>query len=139
MPAHAQKLMVELEDGKKVALQQADIETLPHVKVTVASSTYEGVDLRTLLEKAGVEFGETLRGKRLASCLVVEAEDGYRVVFALPELDPAFIDKQITLVFLKDGKLLDDKEGPYRIIIPNEKRMARWVRQVKVLKVVTIQ
>jgi hypothetical protein len=43
------------------------------------------------------------------------------------------------LVFLKDGKRLDDKEGPYRIVIPDEKRMARWVRQVTTLKIVDVQ
>jgi len=91
------------------------------------------------LAETGVGFGETLRGKRLASCLLVEAADGYRAVIALPELDPAFTDKQIILAFLKDGKPLDDKEGPYRIVIPDEKRMARWVRQVTVLKIVDVQ
>ena len=92
-----------------------------------------------MLEKAGVPFGETLRGKRLASCLLVEGADGYRAVIALPELDPAFSDKQIILAFSKDGKPLDDKEGPYRIVIPEEKRMARWVRQVTTLKIVDVQ
>jgi hypothetical protein len=80
-----------------------------------------------------------LKGKRLASCLLVEAADGYRVVFALPELDPAFTDKRVLLAFLKDGKALDDKEGPYRIVVPDEKRMARWVRQVTTLKIVNAQ
>ena len=97
--ADGQQLRVEPESGKNVVLQHADVEALPHVKVTVASTTYEGVDLRAVLEKAGVEFDETLRGKRLASCLLAEAADGYQVVIALPELDPAFTDKQIVLVF----------------------------------------
>ena len=35
-------------------------------------------------------MGDSLRGKGLSSCLVVEAADGYRVVIALPELDPGF-------------------------------------------------
>jgi hypothetical protein len=113
---------------------------LPHVKITTSASgtagTFEGVALKAVLEKAGVGFGETVRGKRLASYLLVEAADGYRVVMALPELDPAFTDKQVVLAFLKDGKPLDDKEGPYRIVIPDEKRMARWVRQVTTLKIV---
>ncbi len=52
---------------------------------------------------------------------------------------PAFTDKQVVLAFLKDGKPLDDKEGPYRIVIPDEKRMARWVRQVTTLKIVDVQ
>jgi hypothetical protein len=75
----------------------------------------------------------------MASCLLVEAADGYRVVIALPEIDPAFNDKQFVLAFFKDGKPLDDKEGPYRIVIPDEKRMARWVRQVTTLKIVDVQ
>jgi hypothetical protein len=135
-----QQLTVENGTGKQTQLTRADLEALPHVKVTTgASATFEGVALGALLAKAGVGFGETLRGKRLASCLLVEAADGYRAVIALPELDPAFTDKQIVLVFLKDGKPLDDKEGPYRIVIPDEKRMARWVRQVTTLKIVDVQ
>jgi hypothetical protein len=91
------------------------------------------------LEKGGIQFGDTLRGKRMASCLLVEAADGYRVVIALPEIDPAFSDKQFILAYLKDGKTLDAKEGPYRIVIPDEKRMARWVRQVARLRIVEVQ
>jgi hypothetical protein len=141
--ALSQKLTVQTESGKQTVLARADIEALPRVKVTTAASggsaTFEGVPLRAVLEKAGVGFGETLKGKRMASCLLVEAADDYRVVIALPEVDPRFTDKQVILAFLKDGKPLDDKEGPYRIVIPDEKRMARWVRQVTTLKIVDVQ
>ncbi len=124
-------------------LALADIEALPHIKVTTTGpgspTTFEGVALKAVLEKAGVGFGETLKGKRMASCLLIEAAGGYRAVIALPEMDPMFTDKQMVLVFLKDGKPLDEKEGPYRIVIPDEKRMARWVRQVTALKIVEVQ
>jgi hypothetical protein len=138
--ALAQQLTIQTEAGKQTSLTRADLDALPHVKITTSASgtsaTFEGVTLKAVLESAGVGFGEAMRGKRLASFLLVEAADGYRVVIALPELDPAFTDKQVVLAFLKDGKLLDDKEGPYRIVIPDEKRMARWVRQVTALKIV---
>jgi hypothetical protein len=141
--ASCQQLTVRAEDGKQTVLARADIEALPHVKVTATASgtsmTFEGVSLKAVLERGGVGFGQTLKGKRLASCLLVEAADGYRVVIALPEIDEAFTDKQFVLAFLKDGKPLDDKEGPYRIVIPDEKRMARWVRQVTVLKIADVQ
>ena len=139
----SQQLTIQVETGKPIVLTRADLEALPHVKVTAgvagSSATFEGVALEALLEKAGVEFGQTLKGKRLASCLLVEAADGYRVVIALPEIDPAFTDKQILLAFSRDGKPLDEKEGPYRVVIPGEKRMARWVRQVTALKIVDVQ
>jgi hypothetical protein len=142
-PALCQQLTVQIEGRKPTVLTHADIEALPHVKVSTSASgaaaTFEGVALEAVLEKAGVEFGASLKGKRLASYLLVGAADDYRVVIALPELDPAFTDKQVVLAFLKDGKGLDEKEGPYRIVIPDEKRMARWVRQVTTLKIVDTQ
>jgi hypothetical protein len=141
--ASSQKLTVQIESGKQTVFTRADLETLQPVKVTTdasgTSAAFEGVALKAVLEKAGVGLGETLKGKRMASCLLVEAADGYRVVIALPELDEAFTHKQVVLAFLKDGKPLDDKEGPYRIVIPDEKRMARWVRQVTTLKIVDVQ
>jgi hypothetical protein len=141
--ALGQQLMVQGEGGNQTVLAKADIEALPHVKVTTSSSgapmMFEGVALKAVLEKAGVGFGDTLKGKRMASCLLVEAADGYRIVIALPEIDPAFTDKQVVLAFLKDGKALDEKEGPYRLVIPDEKRMARWIRQVNAIKIVEVQ
>jgi hypothetical protein len=139
----SQRLTIQTETGKQTLLAHADIEALPRVKLTTAASgvstTFDGVPLKAVLERTGVGFGETLKGKRLASCLLVEAADGYRVVIALPEIDAAFTDEQIVLAPLKDGKPLDDKEGPYRIVMPDEKRMARWVKQVTALKIVKVQ
>ena len=131
-------------DAGKQVLSRADLDALPHVKVTASEhsstpATFEGPTLKSVLEKAGVTFGESMKGKRLAACLLVEAADGYRAVIALPELDPAFTDKQTVLALLRDGKPLNEKEGPYRIVIPDEKRMARWVRQVTTLKIVDVQ
>jgi hypothetical protein len=141
--AQCQQLTIQTEIGKQTILTKGDIEALPTTTVTTGPSdapvTFVGISLKALLEKAGVGFGESLRGKRLASCLLVEAADGYRVVIALPELDPAFTDRQIVLAFLRNGKPLDEKEGPYRIVIPDEKRMARWVRQVTALRIVDVQ
>ena len=92
--ARSQQLSIQHEDGKPTILLRADLEALPHVKLKASahdvSATFEGVTLKSVLEKAGVGFGETLPGKRLASCLVAEAAEGYRVVIALPEIDPAF-------------------------------------------------
>jgi hypothetical protein len=137
-----QELTVQADSGKHV-LSRAEIEALPRVKVNASEHSnavnFEGVSLKSVLEKAGITFGESMKGKRLTNCLLVEAADGYRVVIALPELDPGFTDKQIVLAFQRDGKPLGDKEGPYRIVIPEEKRMARWVRQVTILKIVEVQ
>ncbi len=96
---------------------------------------YDGVALVELLKAAGVKLGQDLRGKALASYLVVEATDGYRAVFALPELDAEFTDRVILLADQKDKKPLDDKHGPLQVVVPGEKKHARWVRQVISLKI----
>ncbi len=71
-----------------------------------------------------------MRGKNLALYLVVEAADNYRAVFALPELDPAFTERIVLLADRRDDKPLSAAEGALRVVVPDEKRQARWVRQV---------
>ena len=66
----------------------------------------------------------------MALYLLVEAADGYRVIFALPELDPAFTERVVLLADHRDGQPLSTAEGPLRLVVPDEKRHARWVRQV---------
>ena len=98
-------------------------------------SQFDGVRLVDILAKAGVPTGKDLRGPAMAFYLVVEAADGYRAVFALAELDPAFTDRVILLADRRDGKPLSARDGPLQVIVPGEKKHARWVRQVIRLKV----
>ncbi|MBV9488575.1 MAG: molybdopterin-dependent oxidoreductase [Verrucomicrobia bacterium] len=97
--------------------------------------TYGGVSLCDVLRAAGVMLGEVGMPSReaVASYVVVEGADGYRAVFALAELDPAQTDRVILLADRKDGEPLPAPEGPLRVVVPGEKRPARWVRQVRAL------
>ncbi len=90
-----------------------------------------------LLATAGIQLGDALRGPRMSEVLLVEAADGYKVVFALAEVDPAFATREIILAYKRDGKPMDAREGPFRIVAPGDKRPARWIRQVTTLKIVT--
>lgn len=91
---------------------------------------YGGVALFDVLRAAGAPLGEALRGPNLALYVRIAAADGYRVVYALAELDPKFRDDGVLLVDTRDGKPLDAGEGPFRLVAPAEKRPGRWVRQV---------
>jgi hypothetical protein len=55
--------------------------------------------------------------------------------FALMELDKEFTDKQIILADKVDGNALPATEGPFRIIVPDDKKAARSIRQVTALTV----
>lgn len=130
--------------SRPLALSLQDLAAMPRSKVTAkehdTTVTYEGVTLAEVLQKAGAPQGKQLRGKALASYVLVTAHDGYRVIFALPELDPDFTgtSQQIILADTAEGKPLPEKQGPVRIVVPQEKRGTRWVRMVESIEVVTL-
>ena len=92
-----------------------------------------------MLERLGVPRGEKLRGAALRAVVIITASDGYQVVFTLPETDSAFTDHMVVLADRKDGKALPEREGPYRIVTPAEKRLARWIQNVLTIAVKTVQ
>ena len=130
--------------SQPLALSLQDLAAMPRIKVTAkehdTTATYEGVALTEILQRAGAPLGKQLHGKALASYVLVTARDGYRVVFALPELDPDFTDasRQIILADTADGKPLPEKQAPLRIIDSQEKRGARWIRMVESIEVVKL-
>ena len=139
----AQTLQVVNTDGQSTTFTAAQIANSPHVTVNVRDhdvpAQFEGVPLATLLASAGVQLGDKMRGPRLTEVLMVEAADGYKVVFALAEIDPVFATREIILADKRDGKPLDAKEGPFRIVAPGDKRPARWVRQVTALRILAVK
>jgi DMSO/TMAO reductase YedYZ molybdopterin-dependent catalytic subunit len=120
---------------RPLVLRPADLQALPRQRVAVtddrgARVTYEDVPVVELLQRAGVPLGKRLRGVQMKLYVIVDASDGYQVVFALPEFDPGFTDRVILLADRRDGHPLSAPEGPFRIIVPGEKCHARWVREV---------
>jgi DMSO/TMAO reductase YedYZ molybdopterin-dependent catalytic subunit len=128
-----------------LTLTVADLKGMPRTTIRAANShekkteTYEGVLLEELLRKAGAPHGEQLRGPLMTSYVIAEAEDGYRVVFALAELDSGFVDSQALVADTMDGAPIGPKLGPFRLVAPHEKRPARWVRMLKSITVVSPQ
>lgn len=127
-------------DGKPVAVV---LERLERRTVVTEDrglrTTFEGVALRDVLAQAGVAFGEKLRGKALAQVVIATARDDYQVAYAIAELDAAFTDQVILLADRRDGRPLLPDTGPWQIIVPNDKRPARWIRQVSKIEVRQLQ
>jgi DMSO/TMAO reductase YedYZ molybdopterin-dependent catalytic subunit len=99
-------------------------------------SRSEGVALQEILRKAGVPQGDALRGPAMATYVLAEAADGYRVVFSLAELDAGIADSEVMVADTMDGTPLGGKLGPFRLVAPHEKRPARWVRMLRSITVV---
>jgi DMSO/TMAO reductase YedYZ molybdopterin-dependent catalytic subunit len=144
--AQATATVAELRIGGEVCtplvLTAADLKKMPRKTLSVVNphdnktETYEGVLLEELLKKAGVAQGEKLRGALMATYVVAEAEDGYRVVFSLAELDSGILESDVIVADTMNGESLAPKQGPFRLVAPHEKRPARWVRMLKSITVV---
>ena len=121
-------------DGRDRVVTAADLAPLTRHDTTVSahevSGRYSGVALTDLLTLVNAPLGDSLRGRSLGTFVTVEATDGYRVLFSIAELDARFTDRVVIVADAKDGRPLPAAEGPYRLIVPGEKRPARWARQV---------
>jgi len=143
--APAAELRVGGAVSTPLTLTAADLKSMPRKSLAVVNphsqkkETYEGVPLEEILRKAGVPNGEHLRGAAMATYVMAEATDGYRVVFSLAELDSGILDSGIIVADTLDGAPLSEKEGQFKIVAPHEKRPARWVRMLKSVTVVRAQ
>lgn len=121
-------------------LSHDKLVTLPRTTLKVHEKegeefAYEGVKMADVLAVAGMKFGQSLRGERLADYLLAESVDGFRVVFALTELDPDFSDRIVLLADRRNGQAIEGRDGPLRIVVSDERKHARWVRNVSALTI----
>jgi DMSO/TMAO reductase YedYZ molybdopterin-dependent catalytic subunit len=130
--------------GQTLTYSLADFAALPHLEVTALDPhakeqhTYSGVLVHDLLAKVGMPGGDALRGALLRQAVIVHASDGYATLFALAEFDENFSDRTILLADRQDGRPLPPNAGPLRLIVPHDKRAARWARMVQALEIVSI-
>ena len=127
-----------------LSLSAADLKKMPRKTISLMNphekkqETYEGVPVEEILKRAGVPQGEQMRGSAMASYVLAEAKDGYRVVFSTAELDPGMVDSEVIVADTMDGAPLGAKQGPFKLVAPHEKRPARWVRMLTALTVVRL-
>ena len=128
------------EVARPLSISIADLQKMPRINVSRKDRDdkqyqYSGVLLSALLSNSGATTGKDLRGENLTKYVIVEASDGYQVVFSLAELDPEFSDNKIILADTIDSTLLAPADGPLRIIVQNDKRPARCIKQVNNIRI----
>ena len=133
-PAPVATVVVGGEVATPLRLDATALRKLPRAAIDADDhgkrAHFEGAALAEVLRAAGAPLDAQLRGKNLALYVRISAADGYRAVYSLAELDPALHDGVVILADRRDGRALDAKEGPFRVVAPGDKRPARWVRQV---------
>ena len=118
-----------------LTLTAADLAAMPRSTAVAKDKqgtphTFEGVALADIFNKAGVTTGRNLRGENLAKYVLVTCADNYQVVFSLAELDSSFTDRVVILADQIEGKPLPAGTGPFRVVVPGEKKPARNCFQV---------
>jgi hypothetical protein len=133
---------LRIESGGKHAEITLDaLKAMPQKTVTFhnvhtsADETYTGVPLIDLLASVGVPRGKELHGKPLSDYVVATGSDGYKAVLALAEVDPEFHPGDVIVADAMDGKPLDAKNGPFKLVVTQDKRPARSVHNLVLIEV----
>jgi len=128
------------EVAKPLSISVADLQKMPRINISRKDRDnqehqYSGVLLSALLANSGATTGKELRGENLTKYVIVEASDGYQVIFSLAELDAEFSDNKIILADMVDKAPLAPADGPFRIIVQTDKRPARCIKQVNSIRI----
>ncbi|QOG20896.1 molybdopterin-dependent oxidoreductase [Bradyrhizobium sp. SEMIA] len=130
-------LTVDGQVTTPLSFSEPDFQALPHTSITVTdsagkSTTYSGVDLAALLNKAGVPLKQDLKGADVAKYLHVQGADGFVAIISLPEFD----NGTFLVADAQDGSPLPSGTGPLQVISPQEGRRSRWVKQLNLLQII---
>lgn len=123
------------EVTKPLTLYKHDLDDMKRSTVVLkdrlgVEQSYTGVPMQEIMDLAGVTTGKNLRGENLSKYVLVRCADNYEVLFSLAELDSSFTDRVVILADETEGKPLPDGKGPFRLIVPGEKKPARSGMQV---------
>jgi hypothetical protein len=138
------ELKIKGLDGKSIILSPEEFAALPHKSVSVFNAhskineKYSGVALTELLAKVGVPLGEQVKGRLFLTGIVAEGTDHYDVLYALAEVDSSIHAGEVLVADSVDDHKLE-KDGAFKMISTEEKRPARWVRNLASITVIEVQ
>jgi hypothetical protein len=138
--ATAATLLIQVND-REVALDRTALAALPQTEAAAqfhgGTTRCAGPLLADALKTAGATQGMDLRGAALASAVIAEAADDYRVLFSLGELDPLLGNAKVVVALSCGGKPVPEADGPFRLLAGGDQRGARSIRQLRRLRIVT--
>ena len=91
------------------------------------------VPLWTLLQAAGPRVNPQIKHSLLQFVVAVRGQDGYTADFTLGELSPEFGGRAVWVALDEDGKPLTGDDGPVQLLVPSDKKPARWVHAVRAI------
>lgn len=138
--------MITLAGQSKVEVESlkfdvAALRTAEKVEIKVTEGNeqvvYKGVPLRTILASK-LKTPNTMASLRSMSdaVLVVRAPDDYQAAVSAVAVAMDTKGEKFFLALERNGKPLDDKQGPVKLIVPGDPEHIRWVRMVSAVDLV---
>jgi hypothetical protein len=122
--------------GQQTTISLAALKAMPHETVTVTNGhthqqeTYAGVPLATLLVKVGAPEPGAIHGKVMSEYILASGSDNYHVVLSLGEIESAFHPGKVLVADMLNGKPLDTQQGPFKLVVEEDKMPARSVHNL---------
>jgi hypothetical protein len=125
------------------ALNKSQImtETATYLQGTGSvTDTYTGVSLWNLIQDAGLLTNPAIKNDVLNFIVVATGSDGYRAVFSLGEIDPAFGNQNDIVAYAdQQGQLgTGGVDGALRIVVPGDIAGGRYVSNLTSLQVIDV-
>jgi hypothetical protein len=139
---HAGPLLTISYQTTNLILNADDFAALPHTKIQLIDPheqkehQFSGVAVSEILARVNAPSGEKLRGHALRQIVIFRARDAYAVSFSLADFDANYSNRTILLADQEDGAPLSDTAGPLRLIVPGDKKAARWERMVASIEII---
>ena len=119
----------------------ATIETVTYQAAgTPVSDTYTGTTLWNLLSDAGGVTTTTAKNDILSKYVIATGADGYKAVFSLGEIDPAFGNQAVLVAYADTAGQLGPSgaEGLARMVVPGDFAGGRYVSDLVSLQVASL-
>ncbi len=135
--AHGQTLAIKGPGGRTAEITDAQLRDLHRLTVPAAYGDhhiYAGAPLSDLLALVGGPSDVTLHGPAVDQIVIVVGADKFYAVLSIAETARSFREAPVIIADEEDGKPLDAKEGPFRLIVGGELKAARSVRMVTTIE-----
>lgn len=124
----------------RITLEQ--VRGLPQHSAAVTSKDgethhYRGALLQRVMEAVCPSIAEMDKHARTRSAVKVTAGDDFAAVLGAMELDSTFKTRPVLLAWERDGMPLDAHFGPFQLIVPEDLRHSRNVRNVSRVELIT--
>jgi len=130
--------------GTSKTFSPSEFKALPHVTVNVHNShankdeSYSGVPVKELLALVAPAKGEGPKVSGNMTLIIAGATDGFQVALTLCDTNPECRNGQSIVADTLDGVALT-QDGAFKLVLSEDKKPARWARNLQSLTVKAAQ